>query len=638
MPYSLYRDGKQFCVKNSDTGESKGCSSTRKMAVAHMRALYAAESGAKMGKKEIDQLVQKSLDDFDREEAAVNPDENIDKSMDMPMASFSYTATSYAQLKQLQSEAEVVSEVNDAVYAFPTLAANILADPTISDKSSAVSALGAELADIIKGTADGNEEKARADVSEADKKRAVQEYGNVKYADPENKKYPIDDEGHIRAAWSYIGQAKNQKKYSSSKVASIKRAIISAWKDKIDPAGPPKAQKKELSLAEQVAEGVKDAFTSLFSKEKAPNNEDGETFLIWKEGGNEWHWVARYSNNFRDRDIVPEIITAEAHKKFIEKVDKGLAPYPELWLWHRPEWKLGKADLLTWDDIGDGTGFAIASGHSYPGTEGVFEWLSNQKSIGVSHGMPPHTVRYDEDDPTIITEYESVEVSPLPSWAAANELGDFLPLKKEAEMAIPDEKRKALISWGMPQEMIDMLEQVNKGVAKEAEAAGIEHKEKEVAEAAPTAETVAEPPKEEVVQGTTEETPAAVEAEKTEEVVEESAEEKALNQPPTRKELAEAISAVILPVLQEQGMQIKELTEKLNAMQKTEEEKVKETIASTPLASLTALLQDSIIGRKEAQVDGRDELVKGRPAETTAVERKIGIPFLDTMIAQKKAQ
>ena len=85
----------------------------------------------------------------------------------------------------------------------------------------------------------------REDVSAADKKRAEKKYGNVTYADPKNKKYPIDTEEHIRAAWNYIGQKKNQAKYSASEVAAIKNRIVAAWKAKIDKSGPPSAQKSK---------------------------------------------------------------------------------------------------------------------------------------------------------------------------------------------------------------------------------------------------------------------------------------------------------------------------------------------------------------------------------------------------------
>jgi len=54
------------------------------------------------------------------------------------------------------------------------------------------------------------------------------EYGDVNYADKENHKYPIDNEEHIRAAWSYINMPKNAEKYESDKLSAIKSHIKSA--------------------------------------------------------------------------------------------------------------------------------------------------------------------------------------------------------------------------------------------------------------------------------------------------------------------------------------------------------------------------------------------------------------------------
>lgn len=69
-------------------------------------------------------------------------------------------------------------------------------------------------------------------------------YGDVKFADEKNKKYPIDSEAHIRAAWNYINKPKNAGKYSADDLKTIKGKIIAAWKSKIDKDGPPSAAKK----------------------------------------------------------------------------------------------------------------------------------------------------------------------------------------------------------------------------------------------------------------------------------------------------------------------------------------------------------------------------------------------------------
>jgi hypothetical protein len=50
------------------------------------------------------------------------------------------------------------------------------------------------------------------------------------YADPENYRYPLNNEKHVRAAWSYINMSKNQKGYSSDELATIKARIKKAGK------------------------------------------------------------------------------------------------------------------------------------------------------------------------------------------------------------------------------------------------------------------------------------------------------------------------------------------------------------------------------------------------------------------------
>jgi cation transport regulator ChaB len=86
-------------------------------------------------------------------------------------------------------------------------------------------------------------------------------YGNVAYADPGlrggKKRYPIDTEEHIRAAWNYIHKPANAGKYSAEQAASIKRKIAAAWRSKIDPKGPPEA-------AEKAADETPDLLKSLW--------------------------------------------------------------------------------------------------------------------------------------------------------------------------------------------------------------------------------------------------------------------------------------------------------------------------------------------------------------------------------------
>ncbi|MGH7049085.1 MAG: DUF6582 domain-containing protein, partial [Acetobacteraceae bacterium] len=66
----------------------------------------------------------------------------------------------------------------------------------------------------------GSGPSAGGGAEKADKKP----YGDVEYADPgyqkdKQKRYPIDTEEHIRAAWNYIHQGRNAEKYSAEQVA-----------------------------------------------------------------------------------------------------------------------------------------------------------------------------------------------------------------------------------------------------------------------------------------------------------------------------------------------------------------------------------------------------------------------------------
>ncbi len=60
-------------------------------------------------------------------------------------------------------------------------------------------------------------------------------YGDVTYADPGyqkdgKKRYPLDTEEHIRAAWSYVNQGDNADLYTSDQLAAIKGKIKAAMK------------------------------------------------------------------------------------------------------------------------------------------------------------------------------------------------------------------------------------------------------------------------------------------------------------------------------------------------------------------------------------------------------------------------
>ncbi len=60
---------------------------------------------------------------------------------------------------------------------------------------------------------------------DADPREGLEKYGDTAYADPVNKKYPIDTAGRIKAAWAYIHQPRNAAKYTPGEVRTIKTRI-----------------------------------------------------------------------------------------------------------------------------------------------------------------------------------------------------------------------------------------------------------------------------------------------------------------------------------------------------------------------------------------------------------------------------
>jgi phage head maturation protease len=85
---------------------------------------------------------------------------------------------------------------------------------------------------------------ATSGLTDYDLEGASDDKDGADFADPgyqadRKKRYPLDSEARIRAAWNYIHHPANQKSYSAAQFAQIRTRIVAAWKAKIDRAGPP---------------------------------------------------------------------------------------------------------------------------------------------------------------------------------------------------------------------------------------------------------------------------------------------------------------------------------------------------------------------------------------------------------------
>lgn len=369
---------------------------------------------------------------------------------------------------------------------------------------------------------------------------------------------------------------------------------------------------------------------------KAKAESEGSVFLVWKdEDTGEYRWLGVYSNKFRDNDNPAEILAEESHLRFIERVEKGLRDYPDLYVWHIPA-PIGKADLLAFDN----SGFSIASGTL--DEEFAVALLSTQEDLAMSHGMPSSSIRRNEKDATIIEDYDSVEVSVLPRSAAANKMTDFVVIKEEDAMAIIPDKKRQQVAALLGEELTQTLESRLSEKSEKAIAEGIEYKE----EAQQTEETTEETEvTEEVAAEVTEEGADVAEAEVNSEADAAPAEEdegpvEAKSETAIRTEVAETLATVVaafndqnekmIQLIDTLGERLKSLESTVGEMNKTDEERLAKMASETPEASLQAMLAGmlaggqagSVVGNPATRLHGNSGLAKEGPEETDFDEKK----------------
>jgi len=536
----------------------------------------ALRSGARLGKvKECNKPKKEgNMEGFEREDG------------ESPVLGFG-GATSFEELEASEMAQEAAEEVHALTAQFETLARNIMRAEEVTDKAAAMQKLAAEFSDRVGMAMQGKEESKEAEVEDekavwttayindlpdsaflyiapggekdADGKTTSRSLRNLPVRDAEGK----IDLPHLRNAIARLPQTKAE---------GLTPEKITALQDKARKML--QEAQGEKSLFGKIIDAVKSVFGHAEAEPEA-EPEDGAGMTLWKDtDSGAWRWFAVYSNHFRDRDSPPEILASEAHKEFIDAVDDGKAPYPELWHWHVKGSAWGRADWLAYDDE---TGMAMAAGYVLPGHEKEAAALSEfGGGVKVSHGM--NRITRDTKDRSVITGYRTVEISDLPDYAAANELTAFeLKNKDKEEDMIPEHKKAYLKAVGLTEEKIMEIEEVSRQKALRAEADGLEFKETEPEAAAPVEATPAQ-------------------------------------EYPTRQEVAEALEGMVHSFEEA----IAGLTKEINSLKESEEARIAEKAANIPRASLAELISQRVIGSKEAQVDGRSELAKNGPEETKA--------------------
>lgn len=351
------------------------------------------------------------------------------------------------------------------------------------------------------------------------------------------------------------------------------------------------------------------------------NNKDS-TITLWKDKGiNRTRWLAAYSSNYLDDDYPSDILSRDAHVKFINKVQNKELDYPELWLWHLRGTAVGRADYLFYDED---NGIAMAAGYIYKDKEHIVKNISRMNiPLGTSHGMS--FVQRDKNDKKVIDEYVTIEISILPLVAAANKMTSIYVLGDKEKNMMSTEQKDFLKNSGMSEEDIAEVELRNKQLADENslrerknidepkdEAEGAEVTEAEKSESEPeSAEEVVEP--KEQADEPAEEVPAEVE------VADEKSQTVTVEQ---FKSTIEYLTGVINERLDGMEKALKESVNELNEKSKQLEKSIND-ISLTPGNTLGSIIGKSLIDKSISKspydapvLEKDDPLYNDAPAET----------------------
>lgn len=214
---------------------------------------------------------------------------------------------------------------------------------------------------------------------------------------------------------------------------------------------------------------MEDAGISLEDKaRKLLNKPDPNApFRIFKTGDN-YYWIARHTNNFEDLD--GEILSEKSHDDYIARVDMGIVPTPELWIWHTEGTRLGQADTLFREGH-----FVYAVGHfdDTPQAQKAISYFEKAYDLGLSHGFTAPEWAFKDG---VYDRYNTFEISVLPNKAAANPYTSF----EEIKMAGLTPDKLALIEQIGGKELADSVKaKVSDGAerGKELEALNAKYKD-----------------------------------------------------------------------------------------------------------------------------------------------------------------
>lgn len=198
----------------------------------------------------------------------------------------------------------------------------------------------------------------------------------------------------------------------------------------------------------------------------APPKDDA--FTVFKAADGKHHWMARFSGKFKDRE--GEILADKSHDEYVDRVQKGLVPMPELWTWHTKGTRHGQADMV-WK----AGGFVLALGHfdeTLEAKHAIEFYQKNAGKITLSHMF--HYPKATKQG-GVYYAYNTIEITTLPDGAEAFPYTSFEEFKF---MPLSEQQREFIRGVGGD----DMLKRAESADAKAItdtktlEALGVESK------------------------------------------------------------------------------------------------------------------------------------------------------------------
>lgn len=177
-----------------------------------------------------------------------------------------------------------------------------------------------------------------------------------------------------------------------------------------------------LSVPKSMLAQVRE-FIGNLGKPKEP-----QAFAVFKTATGKMAWVARHTGKWIDRE--GEILAERAHEAYVDRVQKGIVPPPELWMWHAEGTKHGQA-ITVWKS----GGFVLAAGYFDETQAGKSAFQYYQKHSGkikLSHMFHYPSVAKING---VYHEYNTIEITTLPDGAEAFPYTSFEEIQT---MTLPD--------------------------------------------------------------------------------------------------------------------------------------------------------------------------------------------------------